>query len=319
VYGVAHASIDSIDVEGGKDDWEVESRGSRLGFKGNEDLGNGLKAVWQMEFQVDLDDVAGAANVTSRNQFVGLAGDWGTFVVGRHDTPYKISTGRLDLFADTAADYNATLAFDDVRANNAIAYISPSFNGLTFAGAVVPGENAGAADSIADAISLSLMYGNGPFYGAFAYETFSDDLVDGIIGTTGMPDADKWRLGLGYDMDAFHVGFVYEDQDVGSVADGDAWQISGSYAFGANVVKAMYGESDMMAISAVTTGFGAGGTTGGSDNFATAVAGSDSFAIGLDHNFSKRTKAYVLYSTQDDDTATTADVDVFSVGLRHSF
>jgi predicted porin len=65
-----------------------------------------------------------------RNSFVGLTGGWGTFVVGRNDTPYKTSTGKLDLFADTMADYNGTVGFDDVRADNAIAYVSPNLSRL---------------------------------------------------------------------------------------------------------------------------------------------------------------------------------------------
>ena len=58
--------------------------------------------------------------------------------MGRHDTPLKISTGKLDLFADTLADMNATVGFQDLRADNAVAYISPSFSGFTLAAAIVP-------------------------------------------------------------------------------------------------------------------------------------------------------------------------------------
>jgi predicted porin len=109
-----------------------ESRANRIGVKGSEDLGNGLKAIYQVEFGVQLADTnanvtSGADNVTMRNSFVGLAGGFGTFLVGRHDTPFKISTGKLDLFADTMADYNGTVGFQDLRTDNTVAYISYLF------------------------------------------------------------------------------------------------------------------------------------------------------------------------------------------------
>jgi predicted porin len=127
--------------------------------------------------------------------------------MGRHDTPMKISTGKLDLFADTMADYNGTVGFQDLRADNTVAYISPSFAGFTFAGAIVPaggasgGVNASTGlrvdrdingnvtnvqttrdsglnlneDSIAGAYSLAAIYSNGPFYASIAYESLGNE------------------------------------------------------------------------------------------------------------------------------------------------
>ena len=54
VYGKMHTSVDMIDYESSNEDnWEMNSRASRLGFKGSEDLGNGLKAIYQIELQVN--------------------------------------------------------------------------------------------------------------------------------------------------------------------------------------------------------------------------------------------------------------------------
>jgi predicted porin len=130
-------------------------------------------------FNFGDDNIPGGNNggISIRNSFVGLAGGFGTALVGRHDTPLKISTGKLDLFSDTVADYNGTVGFDDLRTDNTIAYISPSFSGFSFMGAMVApgGGTAGSglninSDSLAGAYSLAAIYNNGPFYASAAYE-----------------------------------------------------------------------------------------------------------------------------------------------------
>jgi predicted porin len=211
MYGKLHVSIDYQDVKSndplrpdGFKGWGINginpalrrggagdaTRSNRIGIKGSEDLGGGLKAIWQVELGVTLGDRDGDINngdrgsaVNMRNSFVGLAGNWGTFLIGRHDTPLKISTGALDLFSDTQADYNATIRFNDVRADNAIAYISPSWGGFQLAAAIVPGGGATAngdynldSDSINQAWGLAGIYKNGPWYASAAYEAMSSEL-----------------------------------------------------------------------------------------------------------------------------------------------
>ena len=107
--------------------------------------------------------------------------------MGRHDTPLKISTGKLDLFSDTMADYNGTIGFHDLRADNAVAYISPSWSGFQFCGCHRPSGGATGAGpgpepqrsdaSIAGAYSLAGIYSNGPFYASVAYESLGNELL----------------------------------------------------------------------------------------------------------------------------------------------
>jgi predicted porin len=264
-----------------------------------------------------------------RNSFVGLAGGWGTFLVGRHDTPLKISTGKLDLFSDTMADYNGTVGFQDLRADNAIAYISPSFSGFQFAGAVVPtggGTATGVynedADSLAEAYSLAGIYKNGPFYASVAYESLGDNLfaaevTDPVTEITSVvtpgDDDNKWRIGLGLlDWNGFTLTGIYEDRsNVGGVDDLDQqlWQIQAAYAFGNNTIKGMYGSADRDGNDYEVLGY----------EF-DIDGDKNTWAIGFDHNFSKRTKAYVLYTDVDDDEAVFGDSwSGFSMGMIHSF
>jgi predicted porin len=243
--------------------WQGEGRASRIGVKGSEDLGGGLKAIYQVEFGVSLNDnngnpVNNNETVTMRNSFVGLAGGWGTFLMGRHDTPLKISTGKLDLFSDTMADYNGTIGFQDLRADNVVAYISPSWGGFTLAAAVVPagggialGTGSGIrninSDQINGAYSLAGIYSNGPFYASAAYESINQEMfnttttsVTGCypdyvfdnsvqIGTAFscpkvQDDLNKWRLGLGLlDWNGFSLTGIYEHQDLPTTPDYEVW------------------------------------------------------------------------------------------------
>ena len=162
---------------------------NRLGVKGSEDLGNGLKAIYQIELGfISLTDTQQSApsmneTITMRNTFVGLAGNFGTVLMGRHDTPLKISTGPLDLFADTLADNNNTVGFQDLRVDNVMAYISPSFSGFQFAGAVHAGGGC-LLRSVATTtnptawpkpIPWPAIYKNGPWYASLAYEGLGDE------------------------------------------------------------------------------------------------------------------------------------------------
>ncbi|NCA70232.1 MAG: porin, partial [Sphingobacteriia bacterium] len=333
-----------------------EARASRIGVKGSEDLGNGLKAIYQVEFGVNLNDTNGdvdsnADSITYRNTFIGLTGGWGTFLAGRHDTPMKISTGKLDLFADTMADYNGTVGFRDLRADNTIAYISPSFSGFQFAGAIVPSGGSTALnnglnlneDSIAGAYSLAGIYSNGPFYASLAYESlgkehfnnefesvnlrdcpYVTDLGGASLSECGLAadDATAWRVGLGLlDWNGFSLTGVYEARDhepgsgpyerlevfndsnfnayiPGGPKKVDLWQIQAAYAFGNSQVKAMYGQADyesdlFLGSSLIELG---GGQAFRDYTYDQQNNNIETWAIGFDHNLSKRTKAYALYT-----------------------
>lgn len=377
LYGKLHVSVDWADVEGFGTEPVVDpvtgqvvgfvpasykgwglnggaaipgaSRSNRIGVKGSEDLGNGLKAIYQVEFGVRLTEESTTGNVVSggndtismRNSFIGLAGGWGTFLVGRHDTPMKTSTGRLDLFSDTMADYNGTVGFDDLRADNAIAYISPSLSGFQLAAMVHAGGASTAgygeninSDSLAEAYSVAGIYSNGPFYASLAYESLGSELFmnsqTSQLGRTfpngalrgGYVDDDytKWRLGLGLmDWNGFTLTGIYEEQSnlpagqITPATDNEKlkiWQLQAGYAFGNNMVKGMYGSGNRDGRITKADAL---------KDVRDSIEGDYyTWAVAFDHNLSKRTKAYVLY-TQVDDDAPVGDWDGFSVGMIHNF
>lgn len=169
-YGTADLSYDMVNTgtaaNGTKGTTKrvVSSNVSKFGFKGAEDLGGGLAAVWQIEQQINIDDAA-KNTFASRNTFAGLKGDFGTVLLGIHDTPYKLTTRKLDVFGDSIADNRALLggitgtsaaaAFDG-RQNNVLAYISPAMSGLTAAIAAVNLTEGNKLDTDESGSALSL-------------------------------------------------------------------------------------------------------------------------------------------------------------------
>ncbi len=316
VYGKMHVSVDATDASANntkvQDNWEVTSRASRLGFKGSEDLGNGMKANFQIETQVDVTDGTGIAS-GQRNTWMGLSGDFGEVRVGRHDTPAKVAfyASGIEMLGDSVIDANRTIddgnngvkMFEEVRANNAIAYISPKMSGLQFAAAMVPGEDAGTAvgddDGIADSYSLGGWYGNGGLKLSAGYETLAGGAA---------PDQDMWQLGGSYGMGDFTLAAMYQDvSDYKNVRgqDKETWMVAGSFSMGNNKLIANYGNGE------VTNG--------------TTTADADTWGLALQHKMSKRTSAYAAYVDASGDETTAgvktakADGDSFSVGMTHSF
>ena len=235
VYGKMHYSIDYADATnlGGADDedWATApSRASRLGVKGTEDLGNGMKAIFKIESQV-------GAVLGGRNTYVGLSSDKGTLLLGRHDTPYKVATGKIGLFGDTAADSNVvmgtvqsnggySLSYDERRPLLAM-YVSPNMNGFSIAAAVTSNSVAEAAgNDETEGASLAAMYNNGPFFAALAYETYEDGaaVFGNASGTNAAAgnntDSDAVKIGLGYKANGFSVGFIHENIDLDDNTNG---------------------------------------------------------------------------------------------------
>jgi predicted porin len=332
IYGQLHVSVDYYDytetafgvVVDEFTAWEVNSNTSRIGFKGSEDLGNGLKAIWKLENSVRITDTGSTFGShdgarghwgSARNAYVGLAGDWGTVLVGRHDTPYKMafySTG-IDMLGDSVIDVNRLYGITEVRADNAIAYVSPNMNGLTIAAAIVPGEGytntvtGETFDGMADNYSISAMYSNNGLKLAVGYEV----LDQGISGTAGdivcatatlATDCTNLMVGAGYSMNAFDVSGVYIQQDYG-IFENDIWALSAAYSFGNNKVIATYGQSDVSA-------------------FGIDVEELDSYGVAFQHMLSKRTSAYAAYANRSLDEfggILTAEDDVLSLGMIHKF
>jgi len=269
----------------------------------------------------------------NRNTFLGLkSNDMGTVLVGIHDTPYKISTRKLDVFADTIADNRSgtiagtgagnvgLMSFHDLRLNNVLAYISPAFSGLTVAAATVFGAETPAAGLPADkkgsALSLAGMYEQGPIYATLAYQTItvgtagSGDMGAPVLASSGLLVDDKasaFKLGAGYTMDAITVNAVFESTTVDPIASATNSTNTNLYLAGKFAI------SSTDAVKAAYTKRGATKTT------TTATDDASQIAIGYDHGMSKATSVYALYTKTTTNSAVNVNPSVLSFGMKHAF
>lgn len=312
LYGKINVSVDKFDHEGAArliangapdevDQWELNSNASRLGVKGDVALdGTGLTVVYQAEYGIDVDD--GDTAFTQRNIFIGLQGDFGRIIAGKHDTPLKLIEGKFDQFNDLRGDIDALVGGHN-RASNIVQYFSPKFaNGLLSAsvGFILPegkdvdldGEK---DDGLADNISASLTADNGTLYGALAYSgnEAASRSVDGIIRADIIRAVGTAKVG------DFELGaLLQQSKDVapGSNRKDDTFILSAGWNIDKYKVKAQYGLSKGKV----------------SDEEGTLAA------LGLDYALGSKTRVYTYVSTLDLDKADRRD-DTFAVGFDHSF
>ena len=171
LYGVADAGLGKVKFGTGTDASNkteftsgslVNNGNSRLGVRGTEDLGGGLKAGFNFETGLDLDDGSASSNFWARQANVWLGGNWGTVKLGRQFTPSYLTTATYELtgtanYSVLANTYN--YAGMGSRANSAFAYVTPSFGGFTAALAYVTKTDLGLSKAAWD---LGMMYNNGP-------------------------------------------------------------------------------------------------------------------------------------------------------------
>lgn len=295
--------------------YQVSSDNSYIGFKGAEDLGGGLAAVYQLEVGFDAEGgntnmsgttpttLAGTSTFVYRNTFVGLkSSDFGTVLLGKHDTPYKMATSKLDVFGNEPADYRNIIGNIDgtsvfaQRPGNVIAYVTPNFSGFSAIGAYVAGNEQGnSALPNSNAWSVAAMYDNGPIYATLAYEKHNDlngQTITRVFstGTATLASGatlnnNAWKAGVGYDFGPGKVGLIYEHATVDNNTTGvsytrSAYLLDGAYNVTGNIVlKASWGH--------------AGSLSNTSDT------GANSYAVGADYVFSKRTKLIAQYQKVD--------------------
>jgi len=263
--------------------------GSRIGFKGSEDLGNGLKAIFEIEYGTALDQNTGgnqAATWTNRHSYVGLTGNFGTVVGGHLDGVRYGVFNAFDPFAGGTVGNFTQMTQQVDRASNAVAYISPKFAGFGLVAAyatalsdvesrgngVAPNNN-GTGDLTLN--TLMLTYDNGPMSARLDYEQIYPTNLQGKTWVaTGAFSYDFGVVKLSALVDE-----IKSDLSVNGTPQLDqvSWFIGAKAPIGKFTLKAVGGQ-----MLQKTVGFSEDG---------------DAWKVGLgaDYNLSKRTNLYVNY------------------------
>jgi predicted porin len=187
--------------------------GTRLGFRGAEDLGSGLKAVFTLEMGIANDTGAlltfgeSAATVFGRKSFVGLQGGFGELNLGRDYTPAWWTIFRTDRFRFGLPGTVATSSGVVVtRANNGLFYASPEFGGFRGRLAYTFGAESTTTHDLGRLLGGALEYKAGPLFVAAAAQRRRDHVPGSTTETTSMRehgagaeyDLGRYALSAGY-------------------------------------------------------------------------------------------------------------------------
>lgn len=332
IYGVADAYYGHATADNKSSQNTINSggwSGSRLGFKGTEDLGEGLKVLVTLEYGLNIDDTSGigvtsAGAGNARQQFVGLAGSFGTVVLGRRQSVGYVFEDTTNALHGTAfnplqtvvkaANFGEALIDSSSRLNNTVSYVSPKMSGFTFAydhSRNTESANTAATKEDDSANLMSLTYGNGPLTLSAIYTKLTKD------STAANDDVKELGFGGSYDFRVLKLYGTYQTAAVGSATKNKAWQLSGVIPVSAtgNVVVEVAGNKI--------------DSTAASDD-------SKSYALFYQHNLSKRTMAYTGYQRVSNDNAASAgtalntaangglptaggSAGLLVLGMRHTF
>jgi predicted porin len=185
------------------------SAGSRLGFKGNEDLGGGLSALFLLEngFQADTGAVGQGGLLFGRQAYVGLKGNAGIVTLGRQYTPQYLTTSFADPFNNGSAGDSVNLlqatGNSASRMDNSVKYATPVMNGFSGEFAYGFGEVAGNT-STGRQIGAEVGYATGPLDVRLAYHNRNNDTA-----TTKIDAAKNTLLAATYNFNVAKLHFAY--------------------------------------------------------------------------------------------------------------
>ena len=338
IYGRLNLAAERVDLPGGAQPHSsrLSNYRSVLGFRGSEDLGDGFKAIWQLEGALSLD--TGTGGFLSRDTRVGLAGPWGTAFAGVWTLPYTLATSSFDPFYPTTAGYMALMgngsapSTDNVidsssfdrRQRNVVQYWSPTW---AVDSAHISARIASAFNEesvAATGARPSLISASATAEGRGWTLTAAHEIHRQYQTAQGSDTGSK--LGASTAFAPVKLAAVVEhlryETATGSLSRNAAY-VSAAWKIGATTLNAGYARAfDGRGAASSRVGFiASGGHTGASQ-----------LTLGVDHSLSPRTTLFVFFSRIANESGAaydfaintagvTAGQDprVIALGLRHSF
>ncbi|HGO7918165.1 TPA: porin [Neisseria meningitidis] len=325
---------------------KISDFGSFIGFKGSEDLGEGLKAVWQLEQDVSVAG-GGATQWGNRESFVGLAGEFGTLRAGRVANQFDDASQAIDPWDsnnDVASQLGIFKRHDDMPVS--VRYDSPEFSGFSGSVQFVPAQNSKSAYKPAyytkdtnnnltlvpavvgkpgsDVYYAGLNYKNGGFAGNYAFKyarhanvgrnAFELFLIgsatsDEAKGTDPLKNHQVHRLTGGYEEGGLNLALAAQ-LDLSENAD----KTKNSTTEIAATASYRFGNAVPRISYAHGFDFIERGKKGENTSY-------DQIIAGVDYDFSKRTSAIVsgAWLKRNTGIGNYTQINAASVGLRHKF
>ncbi|MDO9075543.1 MAG: porin [Rubrivivax sp.] len=305
VYGRLNTSLEeqkNIAVNGNQS--VMQNNASRLGFKGTEDLGGGLKADFLLEhrFNSDTGTQTGSA-FWAGDAYVGLSGGFGAIKLGRlTSAAYYATADYISMHNhDTGTSDDKLYTYLGQNANT-IAYTTPSLGGFTAEASISAGEGASRNNKV---FGLGVNGAIGKLQLGFGYEKNDGD-KDNQLAIRGL-----------YEMGALTFGAYYQrsqDKGVGGLGNRDAYRVAAMYTAGASEFHVNVGMADDWS------------KLGNSD--------AKQYTVGYNYNLSKRTKVYAFYTVTDNGSNYSyfsylgngavvnnraAEASALALGVRHNF
>ncbi|HEZ1457600.1 porin [Neisseria meningitidis] len=325
---------------------KISDFGSFIGFKGSEDLGEGLKAVWQLEQDVSVAG-GGATQWGNRESFIGLAGEFGTLRAGRVANQFDDASQAIDPWDsnnDVASQLGIFKRHDDMPVS--VRYDSPEFSGFSGSVQFVPAQNSKSAYTPAhfvqqtpksqptlvpavvgkpgsDVYYAGLNYKNGGFAGNYAFkyakhanvgrDAFELFLLgsgsDEAKGTDPLKNHQVHRLTGGYEEGGLNLALAAQ-LDLSENAD----KTKNSTTEIAATASYRFGN----AVPRISYAHGFDLIERGKKGENTSY---DQIIAGVDYDFSKRTSAIVsgAWLKRNTGIGNYTQINAASVGLRHKF
>jgi predicted porin len=301
--------VELVNVDGGTDvggdaPTEIDSRTamgdaggqSRFGIDASKDLGNGLKAIGRYAWKTDPSN---GADISARDQWVGLAGGFGKVLFGRLPSHYKMYGGvKWDPYTATfmEARRSGGMSGDALGhngfVNDIIAYVSPKLGAVEVALGYIADDSAGTDGSIIAAAKA----GFGPIELMGAYQN--------IEQPAGTDDITQMKAGIRYNANGLTAAWQYEDVDNSGSVRVNGIRLAGGqeakinflnlgYKFGNTRIAGNYGKTDA--------------ANNGQD--------VDYFALGVTYFLAKKVRVYGGYAQ----TELAEKSKLWGAGMRYDF
>jgi len=332
IYGIADAAF--VGERGGVASNNKITSGaasaSRIGFKGSEDLGNGIAAIFTLEtgYKIDTGELDASNTLFNRQAFVGLKTNAGTVTIGRQYTAYHNTLAQVaDPFGTGYAGGSKNLFPDsgtNVRSSNTVVYATPNYSGVTADLSYSTGEQAGNSDA-GRQFGGSIGYSNGPLNVRVAYNNKNTDVVaTGTAAAISRNISHNTLVAANYDFGILRA-YVAAGFDKGPAAS----PLANATAYGRTALASTDGNEYLVGLSAPV----------GPGTFLASVQRKNDkgnlnqdatgWGVGYLYPLSKRTNLYGAYGSIDNkngagytvanNTESGTGDKAFNLGVRHSF